>query len=78
MKYEQLWSKIRDLIRLIIKNSDDFHEKQIKIKFNLGDESPQNKTIKTPSIIIVVRAIFLENDKYYPQVFLDACINSSY
>ena len=77
MKYEQLWSNIGDLIRLIIKNSDNCHEKQIKLKFNLGDESPQNKTIKT-SIIIVVRAIFVENDKYYPQVFLDACINSSY
>ena len=26
-----------------------------------------------PSMKIVVRAIFLENNKYYPQVFLDEC-----
>ena len=32
-KYEELWSKIRDLIRLITKISDDYHEKYIKIKF---------------------------------------------
>ena len=27
--------------------------------------------MKSPSIIIVVRAIFYKNNKYYPQVFLD-------
>ena len=27
--------------------------------------------IEIPSMIIVVRAIFLEINKYYPQVFLD-------
>ena len=26
------------------------------------------------SMIIVVRAVFLENNKYYPQVFLDKCL----
>ena len=26
-KYEELWSKIKDLIRSIIKISDDYHEK---------------------------------------------------
>ena len=46
----------------------------MKIKFNSDDELPLNKTIEIPSIIIVLRAIFLENDKYYPQVFLDECL----
>ena len=59
-KYEELGSKIRDLIRSITKNSDDYNEKYMKIKFN---ELPLNKTIKIPSIIIVV---FNENNKYYP------------
>ena len=48
--------------------------KSMKIKFNSDDELPLNKTIEIPSIIIVLRAIFLENDKYYPQVFLDECL----
>ena len=34
-KYEELWTKIRDSIRSITKNSDDYDEKHIKIKFNL-------------------------------------------
>ena len=58
-KYEELWNKIRDLIRSITKNSDDYDEKYMKIKFNLDDELPLNKTIEIPSMTIFVRAIFL-------------------
>ena len=36
-KYEELWSKIRDLIRSITKNSVDYDEKHMKIKFNSND-----------------------------------------
>ena len=64
-KYEDLWSKMRDLIRLIIKNSDDYDEKDMKIKFNSDDELPLNKTIEICTIIIVVRAVFHKNNKYY-------------
>ena len=46
----------------------------MKIKFNLDDELPLNKTIEIPSMAIVVRAIFYENNKYYPQVSLDECL----
>ena len=47
----------------------------MKIKFNSDDELPLNKTVKIPTITIVVRTIFLENNKYHPQVFLDECLN---
>ena len=70
-KYDKLWSKIRYLIRSITKNSDDYDEKHMKIKFNSDDELRLNKTIEIPIIIIVVTAIFYENNKHYPQVFLD-------
>ena len=56
-----MWSKIRDLVRSIPKNSDDSHEKLWKLP----------KITETPSMIIVVRAIFHDNNKYYWQVFLD-------
>ena len=35
IKYEELWSKIRDLTRSMTKKSDDYDEKYMKIKFNL-------------------------------------------
>ena len=56
-KYEELQSKIRDLLRSVTKNSDDYDEKYVKIKFNLGDELPLNKTIEISTTAIVARAI---------------------
>ena len=55
--YEELWSKIRDAVRSITKNSDDYDEKYVKIKFNSDDELPLNKTIEIPSLIVDVRAV---------------------
>ena len=46
----------------------------MKIKFNSDDVFLLNKTIEIPSMIIVVRAVFHENNKYLPQVFLDECL----
>ena len=69
-----MWHKISGLIRLATKNSVAHDEKDMKIKFNSINELTLNKTIEIPSIIIVVRAVFYENNKYYPQVFLDECL----
>ena len=59
------------------KNSDDYDENYIKIKFNSDDKLPLNKMIKIPSMIIIVGAVFYENNKYYPQFFLDECLYNS-
>ena len=59
--------EIRDLIRSVTKNSDDYYEKYMKIKFNSHFELPLNKTTEIPTITIV----FHENNKYYPQELLD-------
>ena len=45
-KYGELWKKIRNLIRLITKNSDDYNQKYMKVNFNSDDELPLNKTIE--------------------------------
>ena len=39
-KYEDLWIKIRDLIRSITINSNGYDGKYMKIKFNSDDELP--------------------------------------
>ena len=57
-KYEELWSKIRDLIGSVTKDSDDYNENYIKIKCNLDDKLPLNKVIEIHSTIIVVRVAF--------------------
>ena len=41
-KYEELLNTIRDLIRSITKNSDNYDEKYMKVKFNYNDELSPN------------------------------------
>ena len=72
--YEELWINIRDLIRSLTKEPDVYDEKYVKIKFDSDDKLHLNKT-KIPIMVIVVRTIFCENNKYYPQVFLDECLH---
>ena len=48
-KYEELWSKIRDVIRSIIKNTDGYNEQYMKIKSDSNDDLPFNKSIAIPS-----------------------------
>ena len=42
----------------------------MKIKCNSDDDLPLNKTLEMCNMIVVVRAVFPENNKYYPQTFL--------
>ena len=69
--------KIRDLIRSITKNSDDYDEKYMKMKLNSDVELLLNKTIEIPTITIVVRAIFLENKFKWFSLFFGIRIGSS-
>ena len=70
-KYDKMWSKIKDLIRLITTNSDDYDVKYMKIKFDSNDDLALKKTLELPNMTIVVRSVLHEVNKYYPQVFLN-------
>ena len=39
-KYEELWNKIRDIIRSATNNSGNYDENCMKIKFNSDDDLP--------------------------------------
>ena len=45
----------------------------MKIQLNSDDNLPLNKQLKFPSVTIIIRSVF-EEDKYYPQIFLDECL----
>ena len=66
-----MWIRIRDLIRSVTKNSDDndYDEIYMKIKFLSDDELRVNKVVE-----LFFLKIINENNKYYPQVFLDECL----
>ena len=44
-KYEEIWTKIWDLIRSKTDNSDDYDEKYMNIKWNSDDNLSLNKTL---------------------------------
>ena len=69
---EGLWSKIKEWISSI--TSDDYDQTYMKIKSNSDDELPLNKMAEVRNLTIVVRAVFHDNKKYFPQVFLDECL----
>ena len=46
----------------------------MKIKLDLNDKLPQNKSVEIAIMTIVIRAVFHENNKYYPQVFVDESV----
>ena len=43
----------------------------MKIKFNSDDDLPLNKLLKFDWMAIVIRSVFEEDGKLYPQVLLD-------
>ena len=59
-KYEELWSKIRYIIRSITNKSHDYDEKYMKVKFHSDDDTPLRKTVKLHNMIMVVKSIFHE------------------
>ena len=42
-----------------------------KIKSNSDDDLPLNKPLKFHAMTIIIRSVFKEDGKFYPQVFLD-------
>ena len=46
----------------------------MKIEFHSDNNILLNKMMEIRTVTTVVTAVFYENDKYYPQVFLDECL----
>ena len=43
----------------------------IKIEFNFDDNLPLNKPLKFHNMTLIIRCVFSEGGKLYPQIFLD-------
>ena len=43
----------------------------MKIKFNSNDNLPLNKPLNFHNMTIILRSVFQEDSKLYPQVFLN-------
>ena len=70
-KYNDIFNGIEDTIKEISNDECDYEKDYMKIKFNSDDHLPLNKPLKFHNMTITIRTVFKEDDKLYPQVFLD-------
>ena len=70
-KYSDVWNGIKNKIEAISSGKCDYEKDFMKIKFNSDDNLPLNKPIKFHAMTIIIRSVFEEDGKLYPQVFLD-------
>ena len=73
-KYEEIWSGIKAQIEKVNGSKSEYEKDYMKIKFNSDDDLPLNKQLKFFNLKIIVRTVFEEDGKYYPQIFLDECM----
>ena len=71
-KYEEVWKGVKKEIETInggkkIEYGKDFQ----KIRFKSNDDLPLSKPIKLRLLTIIIRSVFSEHGKFYPQFFLD-------
>ena len=70
LKYAKLWDEIKYLIKIINGGTAGDYEKDfMKIKFNSDHNLPLKKMLKLCNVTVIVRFVFQEHGKYYPQVF---------
>ena len=69
-KYTKLSDGTKSLIDKIDDKVDEYGKDFMKIKLNSDDNLPLNKILKLHMLTVIVRSVFQEDNKYYPQVFL--------
>ena len=74
-KYEEVFSGTRSEIKTINRGKELVYEKNYaRIRVNTEDDLPLNKQLKFPTLTIIIRCVFQEGEKLYPQIYLDECL----
>ena len=75
-KYADVWDGIKNEIKTINGGKEnDYGKDYMKIKFNSDDDLPLNKPLKFHAMTIIIRSVFEEGGKLYPQVFLENALH---
>ena len=70
-QYFEIWDEIKNKIKAINGDKEnDYGKDYMKIKFNSDDDLSLNKLLKFLLMTIVIRYVFSEDGKPYPQPFL--------
>ena len=70
--FNGIMSKIKKIDDDWLEYSKDY----MKIRFSSDDNLPLNKPLKFYNMTVTIRCVFSEDNKLYPQVFLDEALYS--
>ena len=70
-KYNDVLNGNMNKIKKINSDDCDYEKDYMKIRFNSEDNLPLNKQLNFHNMTLTIRSVFKEDDKLYPQVFLD-------
>ena len=74
-KYEEVFSGIKKEIETVNGGKELICEKNYaRIGVNTDDDVPLNKPLKFPTLTIIIRCVFQEGEKLYPQIYLGECL----
>ena len=75
-RYDDVFNGIMDKIKEIDDDWLEYSKDYMKIRFSSDDNLPLNKPLKFYQMTITIRCVISEDNKLYPQVFLDEALYS--
>ena len=74
-KYANVWDGIKNEIKAVNGGEENNHGKDyMTVKSNSDDDLRLNKRLKFHAVTVIIRSVFEEDGKLYPQVLLDGCL----
>ena len=70
-RYDDVFNRIMDKIKKIDDDWLEYAKDYMKNRFSLDDNLPLHKQLKLYNMTITIRCVFSEDNKLYPQIFLD-------
>ena len=70
MMYKTIWEEIK---RLINNEISDYSKDFTVIKLDSNDVLSLDSIINIHSLTIIIRSVFKDDNKYYPQIYIHGC-----
>ena len=75
-KYKEVWGENKNEIEVTNANRKlEYGKDFMKIKLYSDDDLSLKKQLKFSTMAIIVKSLFEEDGKVYPQIYLDECFN---
>ena len=70
-KFANIWKSIRAKIEENTGGIVQYDKDYMRIKFESNDNLPTDNIVNMHQVTIIIRSVFAQNGKFYPQLFLD-------